>query len=328
MASFDEYAALARQLHELRRAEERTAAATSQRHDVLVAGADQLGQRLAAQRQRLHQIAQAIGEPPPALEVDLRPVAGPGPTGWSGVPGQAMPPGQPPPSPGGPYPVLPAPEPHPALPGPGAHPALPVAPTRLALPADPAQHPGRQPASPTQLPGQRPAPPASAPAGAAPSAGPVPAPRPAPVDPAQALELARRAADAADQSAMRAETMAQQPPLLPGWSPIARALVIYGGFALLAVAMGVLLFHQLDTRAEKEDFGRWFSAIAWAGGGLPTLAFFAGYLVLNVWGKPRMAVGKQPSAHLRIGFLICFVVVPLAACVLGAFPVLAEGPGG
>ncbi|MGW0432697.1 hypothetical protein ACWDV4_09145 [Micromonospora sp. NPDC003197] len=326
MASFDEYAALARQLHELRRAEEQTAAATSQRHDALMAGADQLGRRLAAQRQRLHQVAQEIGEPPPALEVDVWPVAGPVPAGWPGPPGQAMPPGQvlppgqPPPPPGQVLPpgqLSPPGGPQSHRPGSGPHPALPVAPTRLALSADPAQHPT-----------QRPSPPASAPPGAAPSAGPVPAPRPAPVDPAQALDLARQAADVADQSALRAETMAQQPPLLPGWSPIARALAIYGGFALLAVAMGVLLFYQLDTEVEKRDFGRWFTAIAWAGGGLPALAFFAGYLVLNVWGKPRMVVGKQPSAHLRIGFLICFVAVPLAACILGAFPVLAEGPGG
>ncbi|GAB3142357.1 hypothetical protein GCM10027290_16670 [Micromonospora sonneratiae] len=292
MASFDEYAALARQLHELQRSEERTAALAAQQRDAVVTGADRLGQRLVLQRQRLEQIAQAIGE-----QLSPPPDTGPQAAG----PGYPVMPGQPAlPVPGPPGQLVPG---QPALPVAGQHPVLPAGPTRLALSADPARPPhSQQPAA----------------------AGPVPAPRPAPVDPVRALDLARQAADTADAVASRVETLAQRPPLLPGWSPVARAITVYGGFALIAVIMGVILFQQID----KRDLGSWFTAIAWSGAGLPAVAFFSGYLVLNAWGKPRIVVGQQPSGYLRLGFLICFLVVPAAACVFGAFPVLAEGPGG
>ncbi|MBQ1015421.1 hypothetical protein KBX53_31740, partial [Micromonospora sp. M51] len=70
--SFEEYAALARQLSEQRRAGERHAATESARRRDLHAAVDSLQQRLTAQGQRLDQLGRAIGVDQPS------PTAGPG----------------------------------------------------------------------------------------------------------------------------------------------------------------------------------------------------------------------------------------------------------
>jgi hypothetical protein len=142
----------------------------------------------------------------------------------------------------------------------------------------------------------------------------VPVPRTPVVDPDHELELARRAADEADGAAMRAETMAQQPPLLPGLSPLARAVAVYGGGALVAVILEYLLVIGSDLVDP-------FSLFAWMCGGLPALAFFASYLVLTVWGKPRMIVGV-PARYARLGFAICFAAMPIGYC---GFTLLSMG---
>jgi hypothetical protein len=73
--SWLEYLALARRLDDLRRAGERSAADLVRQQDAVTAGFASLGQRLAAQRQRLGQLGAAIGEPfgnqpvPPAAAV-------------------------------------------------------------------------------------------------------------------------------------------------------------------------------------------------------------------------------------------------------------------
>ncbi|WP_406042765.1 hypothetical protein OG799_02770 [Micromonospora sp. NBC_00898] len=61
MTSFEEYAALARQLSAQRRGEDKAVAAAAQRRSALDTAADQLGQRLAVQRQRLDQLGRAFG---------------------------------------------------------------------------------------------------------------------------------------------------------------------------------------------------------------------------------------------------------------------------
>ncbi|MFB6397998.1 hypothetical protein AAFH96_33715, partial [Polymorphospora sp. 2-325] len=61
MSTFEEYAALARHLSELRRAGERDAAADTARRAATRAAADQLGHRLDAQEQRLRHLGRAAG---------------------------------------------------------------------------------------------------------------------------------------------------------------------------------------------------------------------------------------------------------------------------
>ncbi|MGC4856891.1 hypothetical protein ACLQ24_26850 [Micromonospora sp. DT4] len=86
--SFEEYAALARELADHRRAGERDAAAESERRRDLHAAADYLHQRLTAQGHRLDQLGRAIG-------VDQRPTAAP-----PGSPGGLGPPAAPEPGDG------------------------------------------------------------------------------------------------------------------------------------------------------------------------------------------------------------------------------------
>ncbi|MGV9214741.1 hypothetical protein ACTFTM_23005 [Micromonospora sp. RB23] len=273
--SFEEYAALARQLAEHRSAGERDAAAESARRRDLHAAADYLHQRLTAQGQRLDQLGRAIGaDQPPAA-------APPGPPAGSGPP---APPG--PPAGSGPPAASEAGDGDsagaagvPGRAGVGAYPELPAGQARLALPT-----------------------------AVSPADGGVPTQRAAPVDPVVELELARRMADEADRHGQQAELLAQRPALLPTWSPLARAVAVY---AACGAAAGVLMLTLVLASGIGLVDG--FTLGAWICAGLPALAFFAGYLVLGRWGKPAMVVGTPPR-YLPLGFAICFLLVPLGYC--------------
>ncbi|MEH1057709.1 hypothetical protein V6U89_21190 [Micromonospora sp. CPCC 206171] len=78
MSTFDEYAAAVRQLSGQVREGERGAAAEAERRRRLHAGVAQLGQRLAAQGQRLDQLGEAIGLPPATAGAPDGPDAGTG----------------------------------------------------------------------------------------------------------------------------------------------------------------------------------------------------------------------------------------------------------
>ncbi|MDG9676171.1 hypothetical protein QCZ28_19310 [Micromonospora sp. DH14] len=309
--SFEEYAALARQLSEQRRAGEQHAATESARRRDLHAAVDSLQQRLTAQGQRLDQIGRAIGidQPPSAAN----PGAGPGQ--GTGTPGEAATWPGPPPGPGsasttgagsaaGPGSASatgfgPATAPGagdgesagaagaPGRSGVGAYPELPAGEARLALPT------------------------AVTPAG-----GGVPAQRAAAADPAVELELARRMADEADRHGHQAELLAQRPLLLPTWSPLARAVAVYAG---CSAAAGVLML--MLVLASGVGLVDGFTLGAWICAGLPAVAFFGGYLVLGRWGRPAMVAGTPPR-YLPLGFLICFLLVPVAYC---AYLLLVRG---
>ncbi|MFE7873502.1 hypothetical protein ACFUYE_24520, partial [Micromonospora humida] len=91
MAGYDEYAAAVRQLSARIREGERGAVAEAERRRTLHAGVTRLGQRLAAQEQRLAQLAAAAGLPavadpalgPPAVP-ELAPGPGPAPGSVTG----------------------------------------------------------------------------------------------------------------------------------------------------------------------------------------------------------------------------------------------------
>ncbi|MEH1013201.1 hypothetical protein V6U90_08815 [Micromonospora sp. CPCC 206060] len=255
MSTFEEYAALARHLSELRRTGERNAAADTRRRSALQGAVDQLGHRLAGQEVRLRQLRQVIREPAvPAV-----------PRATAGTPGEPVPavPGD------GPPPAGAAPQP--------AYPELPNGSATLALPTSPV---------PT-----------------------VPAPRPpAELDPAAELDRARQAADAAEAALARTEALGQQPLLLPGLSPLARALAVYAG-CLLATAP-LMLMLDLGYRWGAIDT---FTQLAWTLAGLPTLAFFAGYLLLGRYGQPPLVVGTPPR-YRYLGFLVTFIGAPVLYC--------------
>lgn len=291
--SFEEYAALARQLSAQHRAGEQRAAAESARRRDLHAAVDYLQQRLTAQGQRLDQLGRAIGvdQPPPAATAapDSVPVAEGETAAWPAPPSGAGSPS----APGSGLPSVPG---APAAPGTGdgepagaagapgragvgAYPQLPAGEARLALPT------------------------AVSPAG-----GGVPAQRAAAADPAVELELARRMADEADRHGQQAELLAQRPALLPTWSPLARAVAVYAG---CGAAAGVLVL--MLVLASGVGLVDGFTLGAWICAGLPAVAFFGGYLVLGRWGRPAMVAGTPPR-YLPLGFLICFLVVPMAYC--------------
>ncbi|MFC3500372.1 hypothetical protein ACFOOK_05240 [Micromonospora krabiensis] len=306
--TFEEYAALARQLAEHRRTGERDAAAESERRRNLRAGVDYLHQRLTAQGQRLDRLGRAIGEASPAPG----PLAGP-PSPYPPAPSTApvSPAAANPPGPRSPHTEpshVPAAGPGPDAthagagpgavnggPGPGAAVAggAAAAPGRPEVVAYPQVTAGQ---ARLALPG----------AGSATAAG-TPAP-PAAADPLSELELARRHADEADRHAQQAELLAQRPVLLPAWSTLARAVAVYAGCA--AVGVVLMLALVLASGVGVVDLGTLY---AWMCAGLPAASLIAGFLVLGRWGKPA-AVAGTPPRHVLLGFLICFVLVPLTYC--------------
>ncbi|MET7878124.1 hypothetical protein ABZS52_14480 [Micromonospora profundi] len=281
--SFEEYAALARQLAEQRRTGERDAAAESERRRDLHATADYLHQRLTAQGHRLDQLGRAISiDQPPA-----GPPPGPGndaPTSGAGAPFG-------PPAATGSSATWPGP---PTAPGSGDGGSAGAAgpPGRSGVEAYP------------QMPEAR----LALPTAASPAGGGVPAQRAAAVDPAMELELARRMADEADRHGQQAELLAQRPALLPTWSPLARAVAVYAG---CGAAAGVLMLTLVLASGVGLVDG--FTLGAWICAGLPALAFFGGYLVLGRWGRAQTVAGTPPR-YLPLGFLICFLLVPLGYC--------------
>lgn len=129
-------------------------------------------------------------------------------------------------------------------------------------------------------------------------------------DPAEAVRLAERSADAADAAATETEELARRAPLFPGISPVARNLFVYSACALVAVVFQFVLLSLGD--AGRVDT---ISVFAWMCAGLPAAAFFAGYLIISIWGKPRLPAGDPPR-NPRLGFAVCFLAMPIVYCGL------------
>jgi general stress protein CsbA len=222
VSTFEEYAALARQLSEQLRAGERGAAAAAARRRALQATADQLDHRLAAQAERLDQLGLAIGgqlPPPPARPAETVDLAhlvptGPAPDAPGSAPGGAAAAAQP------------------GRAGVGAYPEGGGGQTRVALPAATTATAAR-----------------------------VPAPRAPEVDPDRELAAARQLADDADRYGQQAAAIGQRPLLLPTWSPLARALAVYSACALAgAVLMLVLVVASGIGLVSGVTLGAWICA--------------------------------------------------------------------
>ncbi|MFI7023478.1 hypothetical protein ACIBMZ_12285 [Micromonospora sp. NPDC049900] len=319
MSSFDEYAALLRHLSAQQRAGEQDTAAKTERHTHLGATVDYLHRRLLAQGQRLDHLGRTIGldpgtaGPPPgfppgsgppmpgAAPVSGVPVSGapdPGPSGGTsafGMPGAGSVSGTPePPAAAGHQPVAGGPW------GPSGSPGTVGTGGAAAAPGQPGVGAYPQPGSSGTD--------RALPVAVSATEVGVPAQRTGTVDPATELELARRWADEADRYAQQAEMLAQRPALLPSWSPMARAVAVYLGFSGVAVIL--MLVMVLASGVGAVGFG---TLIAWMCAGLPAAALIGAWLVLGKWGRPASGAATPPRYPL-LGFLLCFLAVPLAYC--------------
>ncbi|WBB91813.1 hypothetical protein [Verrucosispora sp. WMMC514] len=308
MSTFDEYAALARHLAVQHRAGEQGAAAEAERQRDLGAAVEYLDRRLTAQGQRLDHLGRTLGRAPGQV-----------PTGApTGVPPGGLLPGGPPPGP--PSSAAPTSGP-PAPPGPPGS-ATPV-PGAAGRPAGPSGYPaggwgtgsaggaaaapGRSDVGAYSPMGVGETNPALPVAVSATAAG-VPSPRAGEVDPATELELARRWADEADRHGQQAELLAQQPALLPSWSPMARAVAVYLGFAGVSVVLMLVMVLASGVGVVGPS-----TLYAWMCAGLPAVALIGGWLVLGRWGRPAVGAATPPRYPV-LGFLLCFLAVPLAYC--------------
>jgi hypothetical protein len=131
-----------------------------------------------------------------------------------------------------------------------------------------------------------------------------------------ALQQSAEATNRADVEARRAEHLAHQPALLPGFSPTGRNALVYSGWCLV----GWLAQCALSAVAPETSFG----VLAWSLCGLPALAFFAGYLTIATAGQPRIGGDEYPK-NPRLGGVICFVGMPLAWLLLIAAVTFVRG---
>lgn len=143
---------------------------------------------------------------------------------------------------------------------------------------------------------------------AVPAAAGVPAPRAGGVDPAGELAEARRLADETDRLIQVTEAVARHPPLLPTWSPLARALAVYAGCAAAGVLLALVLLNVAGIVMSPAAL---YAATC---AGLPVLSFVAGYVILGRWGRPALGGEAPPPRFVPLGFVTCGLLLPLAQC--------------
>jgi hypothetical protein len=131
-----------------------------------------------------------------------------------------------------------------------------------------------------------------------------PIPPEGPVDPPIALSQLAGAIDRGDAEARQAATRGEYPALLPGWSGTGRSLLVYGIAALVILGFQGLAFFRTGTDTNP-------IMVLFV---IPLIGFVIGYLVLGIGGRTRVVGGAQ-NASTRLGFLLCFLVGPLAGAV-------------
>lgn len=117
----------------------------------------------------------------------------------------------------------------------------------------------------------------------------------------EALGYASQAASQADAVMNAAAAQSAAPRLLPGMSPAGRTATVYGAYS----AIGWLAQCGLVT-ISGTDLG----AALWSLCGLPALAFFAGFITLQILGQPR--IGGKIHYPLKLGGAITFIGMPIA----------------
>ncbi len=121
----------------------------------------------------------------------------------------------------------------------------------------------------------------------------------------ETIRTAERYADEAADAAEEVARLATEPVLLPRWSVRSRNAVIY-----LMAAGGALVGQAVLLALQALDQISWWTAAAWALFGLPTLAFFVGYVLVGVLGVPRTGASEVERSP-RLGFAICMASLPV-----------------
>ena len=126
------------------------------------------------------------------------------------------------------------------------------------------------------------------------------------VDPPIALSQLAGAIDRGDAESLQAATRGEYPALLPRMSGLTRGLLVYGIAALVVLAFQGLAFSRTGT--ETNPFMVLFV--------LPLIGFVVAYLVLSIGGRTRVVQGVPATAPTRLGFVLCFLIGPLAGLVI------------
>jgi hypothetical protein len=121
-------------------------------------------------------------------------------------------------------------------------------------------------------------------------------------DIAEAIRRGWDAVTQADGELRQAEQRGNQPTLLPGMSTTGRNAVVYAAATFLALLVSCGLY-SVSPQAGVASVG----LLAWSLCGLPAVAFFGGYLIIAVFGRPRLQTTTKASHSVRLGGLICFV---------------------
>ncbi|MFI7588328.1 hypothetical protein ACIB24_14760 [Spongisporangium articulatum] len=124
------------------------------------------------------------------------------------------------------------------------------------------------------------------------------------VDPATDLARVAEGIDTADRELHHAATRGQQPQLLPDWSPLGRAMAIYGAAAVLIVLLQLLSFVRGGSNTSS-------GLVLFM---VPLLGFAIGYLTLKIGTRTRVPQAT-PEIYTRIGLILSFAIGPLVLLV-------------
>jgi hypothetical protein len=132
-------------------------------------------------------------------------------------------------------------------------------------------------------------------------------------DPAVRLSELARIIDRGDAEARAAAERGEYPALLPKLSAPTRSLVVYGLAALGILAFQALVFSRSGTAMSP-------LTVLFL---IPLVGFVIAFLVLKVGGRTRVANGSAEDLT-RLGFVLCFVIGPLAGVVSVAVSFLSK----
>ena len=117
----------------------------------------------------------------------------------------------------------------------------------------------------------------------------------------EAIRRAVQAIDQADAEARQAEERGMRPVLFPTMSTNGRNALVYSAatFVMWLVSCGLYTF---SPQSGDTSIG----LLLWSMCGLPAIAFFGGYLVISIFGRPRVQPLGQVHHSARLGGLVCF----------------------
>jgi hypothetical protein len=123
----------------------------------------------------------------------------------------------------------------------------------------------------------------------------------------EAVRQAREAIDRADAEAQQAEEHGTRPVLFPSMSTTGRNVLLYSSAAwcMWLISCGL---YALKPQSGSAPVG----LLLWSMCGLPAIAYFAAYIVISIFGRPRLQSQGQTDHSARLGGLICFGGMALA----------------